>query len=96
LRAVKIGRRQIGELTDLGLIVRFMGRHTGEELEIIALIERMQDRRLTAAEAAIALAQAYAIGELSEPPDNMPAWDVVAPRRQAGCAEEAAAGLPPQ
>ena len=54
-----------------------MGRHTGEELEIIALIERMQDRRLTAAEAAIALAQAYAIGELSEPPDNMPAWDVV-------------------
>ncbi len=77
-------------------IVRFMGRHTGEELEIIALIERMQDRRLTAAEAAIALAQAYAIGELSEPPDNMPAWDVVAPRRQAGCAEEAAAGLPPQ
>ena len=55
-----------------------MGRHTGEELEIIALIERMQDRRLTAAEAAIALAQAYAIGELSEPPDNMPAWDVVA------------------
>jgi hypothetical protein len=74
----------------------FMGRHTGEELEIIALIERMQDRRLTAAEAAIALAQAYAIGELSEPPDNMPAWDVVAPRRQAGCAEEAAAGLPPQ
>jgi hypothetical protein len=57
----------------------------------------MQDRRLTAAEAAIALAlaqaQAYAIGELSEPPDNMPAWDVVAPRRQAGCAEEAAAGL---
>jgi hypothetical protein len=43
-----------------------MGRHTGEELEIIALIERMQDRRLTAAEAAIALAQAYAIGELSE------------------------------
>ena len=72
-----------------------MGRHTGEELEIIALIERMQDRRLTAAEAAIALAQ-DAIGELSEPPDNMPAWDVVAPRRQAGCAEEAAAGLPPQ
>jgi hypothetical protein len=47
---------------------RFMGRHTGEELEIIALIERMQDRRLTAAEAAIALAQTYAIGELSEPP----------------------------
>jgi hypothetical protein len=43
-----------------------MGRHTGEELEIIALIERMQDRRLTAAEAAIALAQTYAIGELSE------------------------------
>jgi hypothetical protein len=54
----------------------------------------MQDCRLTAAEAAIALAQAYAIGELSEPPDNMPAWDVVG--RQAGSAEEAAAGLPPQ
>ena len=49
-----------------------MGRHTGEGLEIIALIERMQDRRLTAAEAAIALAQTYAIGELSEPPDNCP------------------------
>jgi len=33
-----------------------MARHTAEELENIALIERMQDRRLTAAEAAIALA----------------------------------------
>jgi hypothetical protein len=49
-----------------------MGRQTVEELEIIALIERMQDRRLTAAEAAIALAQAFALGGLSEPPDDMP------------------------
>jgi hypothetical protein len=31
-----------------------MTGYTAEELEIIALIERMQDRRLTAAEAAIA------------------------------------------
>jgi hypothetical protein len=46
-----------------------MGRHTAEELEIIALIERMQDRRLTAAEAAIALVRA-SIGDLSEPPDS--------------------------
>jgi hypothetical protein len=58
-----------------------MGHHTAEELEIIALIERMQDRRLTAAEAAIALVQA-SIGDLSEPPDDMP--DVTQPRRQAG------------
>jgi hypothetical protein len=56
--------------------VRCMGRHTAEELEIIELIQRMQDRRLTAAEAAIALVQAFAIDELSEPPDDMPAWDV--------------------
>jgi hypothetical protein len=42
----------------------------------------MQDRRLTAGEAAIVLAQACAIGELTEPPDEMPAWDVMAPRHQ--------------
>jgi len=51
-------------------IVRCMARHTAEELENIALIERMQDRRLTASEAAIVLAQAFAIGELSETPDS--------------------------
>jgi hypothetical protein len=54
-----------------------MTGYTAEELEIVALIERMQDCRLTAAEAAIALAQAFAIGELSEPLDDTLVWDVM-------------------
>jgi hypothetical protein len=53
-----------------------MTDYTAEELEIIALIERMRDSRLTASEAAIVLVQAYAIGEPSEPPAFFPGGEL--------------------
>jgi hypothetical protein len=53
-----------------------MTDYTAKELEIIALIELVQDRRLTALEAAIVLVQAYAIGELSEPPAVLPGGEL--------------------